>query len=206
MPTPDHATTADPPRTTGYAARIFDFDGTLADIADLNARAARSALGKHGVHVSLAWVNAEPFTTMNAFRARLHRDHQLTIAHSDHDLVLAARTYWLTHTHLIRRIATAEAVARWASTQGRIAVASANDGAVVRAGLEAAHLSDLFPVVIAREDVSHVKPAPDAFLAAADRLGVPPHQCLVYENTEEGIQAANTAGMDVIDIRDAQWQ
>jgi HAD superfamily hydrolase (TIGR01509 family) len=39
------------------------------------------------------------------------------------------------------------------------------------------------------------KPAPDAFLLAAERLGVEPRDCLVFEDTELGIEAATAAGM-----------
>ena len=49
--------------------------------------------------------------------------------------------------------------------------------------------------VITPEDVEHGKPAPDMFLLAAKRMGVPPQQCLVFEDAEPGMRAAEAAGM-----------
>lgn len=85
------------------------------------------------------------------------------------------------------------------------AVASANDGLVVRAGLGAAGLADLFPVLVAREHVTHLKPHPEAYFLAAAELGLAPHRCLAFENTDEGVTAALTATMPVIDIRQEDW-
>jgi HAD superfamily hydrolase (TIGR01509 family) len=50
-------------------------------------------------------------------------------------------------------------------------------------------------VLVCAEDYKHGKPAPDGFLLAAQKLGVPPEYCLVFEDTDLGIQAASAAGM-----------
>ena len=52
-----------------------------------------------------------------------------------------------------------------------------------------------FKTIVAAEDYVNSKPAPDAFLLAAKRLGVRPETCLVFEDTDLGIQAAKAAGM-----------
>ena len=52
-----------------------------------------------------------------------------------------------------------------------------------------------FDILVGSEDYARSKPAPDAFLIAAARLGVAPKDCLVFEDTEMGIQAATAAGM-----------
>ena len=46
-----------------------------------------------------------------------------------------------------------------------------------------------------RNDVARVKPAPDLFLLAAERLGVAPADCVVFEDTPNGLAAAHAAGM-----------
>ncbi len=48
---------------------------------------------------------------------------------------------------------------------------------------------------VCAEDYAHGKPAPDCFLLAAERLGVAPEHCLVFEDTQLGIDAATAAGM-----------
>jgi HAD superfamily hydrolase (TIGR01509 family) len=49
--------------------------------------------------------------------------------------------------------------------------------------------------VVCLEDYVHGKPAPDPFLEAARRLGVPPGDCVVFEDSPTGIVAAEAAGM-----------
>jgi len=52
-----------------------------------------------------------------------------------------------------------------------------------------------FPTIVSADDVTKHKPEPDVFLEAGKRLGLPPQQCAVIEDAENGIEAANRAGM-----------
>ncbi|MFD7030219.1 HAD family hydrolase [Streptomyces sp. NPDC059917] len=185
-----------------YAARIFDFDGTLVDTGDLNVAAVHAALSEHGLpDVPLAWMRTAPLADLTALRRRLRTDLEARLECTDADVVRSARAHWLANAHRAVPIPRMVALARAAARRGPVAVASANDGAIVRAGLAAAHLSGLVTVVVAREDVTRLKPAPDAFQAAARSLDVPAERCLVYENTDEGVAAARAAGMHVVDVR-----
>jgi HAD superfamily hydrolase (TIGR01509 family) len=56
-------------------------------------------------------------------------------------------------------------------------------------------LLDRFDVLVGHEDYTRSKPAPDAYLVGAERLGIAPKDCLVFEDTEMGIAAATAAGM-----------
>jgi HAD superfamily hydrolase (TIGR01509 family) len=80
---------------------------------------------------------------------------------------------------------------------GRIpfAVVSGGRRISVTKALSALHLMDKFETIVGSEDYVNSKPAPDAFLFAASRLGVAPNDCLVFEDTDLGIQAATAAGM-----------
>ncbi len=67
-------------------------------------------------------------------------------------------------------------------------------------------LLDLAPYLtawVSGESVAHGKPAPDLFLAAAARCGVPPARCLVIEDAPAGIQAAHAGGMKALGVRRA---
>jgi HAD superfamily hydrolase (TIGR01509 family) len=66
--------------------------------------------------------------------------------------------------------------------------------------LTAIGLLDKFDTIVAAEDYTHGKPAPDAFLLAAERLGVAPADCLVFEDTDLGIEAATAAGMASVKV------
>ncbi|MFD8985622.1 HAD-IA family hydrolase [Streptomyces sp. NPDC059564] len=58
---------------------------------------------------------------------------------------------------------------------------------------------------LAREHVSRLKPAPEAYVLAAANLAVVPGRCVAFENTAEGLEAALAAGIPVIDVRDGTW-
>jgi HAD superfamily hydrolase (TIGR01509 family) len=60
---------------------------------------------------------------------------------------------------------------------------------------------EFFDCIVASEDTSRHKPDPDPFLEAARRLGVAPEGCLVWEDSDLGIEAARRAGMSWIDVR-----
>ncbi|MET0290661.1 MAG: HAD family phosphatase [Pseudoxanthomonas sp.] len=68
--------------------------------------------------------------------------------------------------------------------------------------LDAAGLLPYFHSVTAGNDVAHPKPAPDIYLLAAQRIGVPPSRCLALEDSPAGVRAALAAGMTVIQVPD----
>ena len=80
------------------------------------------------------------------------------------------------------------------------AVVSGSTRESIVKSLTAVGLLDRFPILVGSEDYARSKPAPDAFLTAAARLGVAPKDCLVFEDTDMGIQAATAAGMASVRI------
>ena len=62
-------------------------------------------------------------------------------------------------------------------------------------------LTKTFPIIVSGEDeIEHGKPAPDIFLKAAEKAGVKPNECMVFEYAKNGIEAAKSAGMFAIGI------
>lgn len=84
----------------------------------------------------------------------------------------------------------------------RKAVASSTERASVLHKLALAGLLDAFDAIVCGDETENGKPAPDIFLAAARRLGVPPEECVVVEDSEPGIRAAHAAGMLAIMVPD----
>jgi HAD superfamily hydrolase (TIGR01509 family) len=82
------------------------------------------------------------------------------------------------------------------------AIATSSKRATVDHHLEAHGLTERFPVVVAHGDYVLGKPNPDPFLAAAERLGLPPEACLALEDSHNGVRAASTAGMMTVMVPD----
>jgi beta-phosphoglucomutase-like phosphatase (HAD superfamily) len=113
------------------------------------------------------------------------------------------RTVRATFLEVLAELQEIEAITRIArENHGRVpmAVASGGPSEIVLATLRATGLRDLFDAVVTIEDVGRAKPAPDLFLEAARRLGVPPADVLVFEDTTEGLEAASQAGMQAVDV------
>lgn len=82
-----------------------------------------------------------------------------------------------------------------------IALASSSAYPIINAIVDGLGIRDRFDVIVSGEDVENGKPAPDIFLLAAKKLGVDPSECIVIEDSRNGVKAANAAGMRSIGFR-----
>lgn len=111
------------------------------------------------------------------------------------------------HWQACRKLPLLPGVARVLDDAARLglglAVASSSPREWVATWLERHGIRERFGAVCAREDVARVKPAPDLFLLAAERLRVDPDECLVFEDSPNGICAARAAGMRCVAVPSA---
>ena len=82
----------------------------------------------------------------------------------------------------------------------RQAVASSAPPANIDVLVEVLGLHDTFQATVSAEEVAHGKPAPDVFLRAAEKVGVPPARCVVVEDAAVGVEAGRRGGMRTIGI------
>jgi HAD superfamily hydrolase (TIGR01509 family) len=97
-----------------------------------------------------------------------------------------------------------EAVERLAG-RWPLALASSSNRPLIDAVLELAGLARFFRATVSSEEVPRGKPAPDVYLEATRRLGVPPERCVAIEDSHSGIRSARAAGMTVIAIPNASF-
>ena len=81
-----------------------------------------------------------------------------------------------------------------------LGVASSSNRELIEFALDLAGLADAFQAVVSSEEVERGKPAPDVYLEAASRLGIPPEQCTAVEDSSNGIRSAHAAGMRVVAV------
>ena len=178
---------------------IFDCDGTLADTMPLHWRVWQALARKHRFHLS-----EERFYSLGGVPSRdiLERLSQEQGIPLDH--LAIAREKETDYLPLIAQVEPINAVVGIARAHhGRIPMAVASGGTrrVIEQVLAHLGLRPLFDAVVTSEDVARQKPAPDIFLEAARRLGVPPQHCRAYEDTDLGMQAIRAAGMEAVDVR-----
>ncbi|GAA4923171.1 beta-phosphoglucomutase-like phosphatase (HAD superfamily) [Nonomuraea thailandensis] len=184
----------------GIEALILDFDGTLADTTPGHEQALRAALQPHGHDLDHDWYRRHVGLPIHDLLAALPGGQQLP-----HDeIIRASRAHLLATVHHITAIACVAELLHAARRAGlHCAVASAASRVLVHSGLEALGLRHAFATVVAREDVTHGKPAPDLYLAAAQRLDVPPNLCLAVDDAPDGVASARAAGIrHVITVAD----
>jgi HAD superfamily hydrolase (TIGR01509 family) len=178
---------------------IFDCDGTLADSMPLHFIAWQKIAQKYGFQFP-----KDKFYSMGGVPS-----HQIVeiLAH-EQGLVLHAETIsaekeklYLQQLPQILPIEPVVAIAR--ANRGKIplAVATGGNHFIMQKVLGHLGMLDWFQAIVTSEDVVHGKPAPDVFLEAARRVGVPPESCRAYEDTDLGLQAIRSAGMEPVDVR-----
>jgi beta-phosphoglucomutase-like phosphatase (HAD superfamily) len=97
-----------------------------------------------------------------------------------------------------------EAVGRM-GRRWRLGLASSSPLPLIKTALDAAGIGDRFEVVLSTEDVDAGKPAPDIYLAVAERLGADPTHCVAIEDSSNGVRSAAAAGMAVIAVPHAAY-
>jgi HAD superfamily hydrolase (TIGR01509 family) len=81
-----------------------------------------------------------------------------------------------------------------------LGLASSSNRELIDMVLEAGRIADLFTATVSSEEVAAGKPAPDVYLEAARRLGIPPGECTAVEDSHNGIRSAKAAGMRCVAI------
>ena len=176
-----------------FRAYLFDCDGTIVDSMPLHYIAWKTSLAEYNCvyeeKLFYAW-GGRPIREI----IRLLNDMQGLNMPVDE---VAEKKEILYHSLLPQLKAIPEVIEHIDAQHGRIpfAVVSGSRRSSVVGSLTALGLLDKFDTLVCAEDYKCGKPAPDCFLMAADRLGVAPSDCLVFEDTDLGIEAATAAGM-----------
>ncbi len=188
-----------PPVIRGF---LFDLDGTLVDSERETAEAMARALSRHHAieieqydrdfiigrswiaiydslrsrYPTLTWTRAETIAQVAAVRDEVIAELGVTVLPGARELLARTRTY-------------------------KRALVTGSSRVEVTQILP--HLGEhaTFDLVIAAEDVSRSKPAPDGYLAAIAAMGVAPNECIVIEDSEAGITAGLAAGSIVLAVR-----
>lgn len=185
-----------------FSGYIFDLDGTLVDTMPLHYRAWDKALHAVGLKEKL---NEDLFYSLGGVPTlkvaeTIGAHYGLTLdpaAVMEHKEAL-----YLELLHEALPIEPVVAFLKRVAPHKPCAIATGGTPEIALPTLEGAGIRDLFKVVVTPLDVpaGRGKPAPDMFLLAAKKMGVPPDKCLVFEDAEPGMRGARAAGMQVVQV------
>lgn len=182
-----------------YAGLIFDMDGTILDTEPTHRKAWDEVLGRYGLRFDLqAMIALNGSPTWRIAQSIIELNHADLDPHALAREKTAAVKSMLLDS--VEPLPLVEVVKAW---HGRrpMSVGTGSESAIAEALLAHLGMRRYFDAVVAADHVQHHKPAPDTFLLCAERMGVPPTQCVVFEDADFGIQAARAAGMDAVDVR-----
>lgn len=181
-----------------YDALLFDLDGTLIDTETVAMKTGMEAFAALGHPVDPAFMHrlvgidlptaagiigkALPLLDQNGLNAHWRQAFQAAI---EHDLPLKPTALDLV-----------------SSRHRPMAVVTSSGRDEAHRKLRLCGLDGYFDTVITLADVTAPKPAPMPYLLAAERLGVPPARCLVFEDSETGAESAHRAGCTVVQVPD----
>ncbi len=181
-------------------AAIFDMDGLLFDTEVYWDAARHDYVAEHGG----AWVTADQVAVMglNSFEWARYLQERFHISLTEQEIITAVEERLIARyqQHGAPALPGAAAAVRALAARVPLAIASSSPRRIIEVALTTAGLRDFFRAIVSSDEVARGKPHPDVYLEAARRLDVDPTACLAFEDSTNGLLAAEAAGMVVVAV------
>ncbi|MBI2691190.1 MAG: HAD family phosphatase [Solirubrobacterales bacterium] len=178
-------------------AVIFDMDGVIVDSEALWDEAREDLVKETGGRWGTNSQEAMMGMASHEWSVYVRDELQVPMSAEDISREVVARLEALYRADLPLIEGSAEAV-RAAAERWPVAIASSSNRELIDLIAELAGIADMLSTTVSSEEAGRGKPAPDVFLMAAEQLGVDPANCVVIEDSANGIRAGVAAGMKVI--------
>lgn len=182
-----------------YKAIIFDCDGTLINSAPVHFSAFQTALKQQGADIQLDWY----MKRLGLSRVELltefaeHTSIQIDIPKA----AAESEAQYLVRTGELTEIPEVVEIAKRNYRKVAMGVASSGQRLSVQLSLQSLSIDHLFDSILTADDVANCKPDPEIYIAAANKLNIDISACLVFEDTDEGLASAASAGAQFVDVR-----
>ena len=189
--------------TSPYRAVVFDLDGVLWDGEPLYLEAFNVVLRPLGQEVTAPEYEQIIGSSVEAAWEWVIDRFKLTGPPEQFYAAYDATVLDLLAQPVEPLPGARETIARLKSIPVAVGLASASLRQWVDATLAGIGLAGEFEATVSASEVERAKPAPDMYLKAAEKLGVPASECIAVEDTRTGVASARAAGMYVVQLRAA---
>lgn len=176
-----------------FNAFLFDLNGTMIDDMDYHIRAWHRILNSLGANISLAQMKEECYGKNHELLERTFPG-RFTYPEKDRMSLEKEKEYQSLYTPVLLP-GLKDFLDRANANQVSMAIGSAAIMFNIDFVLDRLSLRPYFKALVSADDVSQSKPHPETWLRCAELLGVPPQDCLVFEDSPRGVEAAEAAGM-----------
>ena len=185
-------------------AILFDMDGVLIDAKDWHYEALNQALAIFGMEIN----RYDHLVTYDGLPTKKKLE-MLTLEHglpkALHDFINEMKqefTFQLGYAKCKPTFNHQYALSHLKARGYKLAACSNSIRKTIEVLFDRAALTDYFDFYLSNEDVQECKPHPEMYITAIQRLKLAPHECLILEDNENGIKAAQASGAHVLIIHD----
>lgn len=181
-------------------AVIFDMDGVIVDSEPLHYESEKRVLSQLGYEFPRE-IHRKYIGYANEHDFWQDLQNELGVSLNIQTLILEKQDYFFKHLSRITIIKPAlTLLKKLKQATIPIALASSSSNELIHKVLDRFSLKPFFSVIQSGDDVENGKPAPDIFLFTAKKLGVKPRECIVIEDSLNGVKAGKAAGMIVVAV------
>lgn len=183
-----------------YKAVLFDMDGVILDSEPLHIAAFQATLGRFGHTLDMDGYEAHFAGKTDEEGFRQYFDFIGETANIPHIMSEKAKAYLELAGDQLSPYPGVVSLIKELSTRVPLALVTGSLRAEVDVALKACGIQDQFSVIVAADDISKSKPDPEGYLKAAKQLSIAPKDCVVVEDTPNGVSAAAAANIDCIAV------
>ena len=183
-----------------YKAFLFDLNGTMIDDMPYHIKAWHQILNELGAGISMQKMKEECYGKNNELLERIFPG-RFTIEEKNRMSFEKEKQYQKEFKPQLQLIKGLDSFLQQSHKAGiKMAIGSAAIMFNIDFVLDGLNIRHYFNALVSADNVADSKPYPETWLNCAEKLGVTPNECLVFEDVPKGVEAAQNAGMDTVVI------